>query len=440
MQREVKSGKVKFLAKTLVVGVVVLLVMVGLLFFRFDGNYESDRLADGSRLRMYRLQHGREIFIHDGSTFQWLVRSLIPTNGYRFGPLRVPPPGGERKVAFFSDSLLCFELDAVGGNEPVPMLATPAIYGEHRGLFLDANGFAYPQDFVDTDRARFGDFGMFVCSSYPRWSERLDFRIQQRSVGSDTWRTLTTLQFPNPDPVRHPVWNQSQEVRSAEAYGRTFTLDRVEIWPDRKFSPDLFVPELMLKFSVTGDSGKELHWWVPSLRVEDVFGNGVGQFGSWFHPGLTVGTHGRAIPDPTSIWKVTARFQRTTPDGRNYSLQVGVPSLEVGTQSYQLAGLPLTLRRVARDRVRILVPDEGADLMMVADGFVSAGREAEVCQPVDFRRALSSEGGEGSEMLSYSFQFEEADESSLMLSFTPYATRKLVFYVVPQIFGDPRRR
>jgi len=159
---------------------------------------------------------------------------------------------------------LFLELDTISKNGVLSMLATPAAYGDHRGVIVDENGIAYPQRFRDTDRSRSGDFGMFLCDIFPRSSEQLIFHVQQRQWKDSPWRTLASLRFPNPALERGVNWEQSTEITTVETNGWTFSIGDILVMPNPEDLPDLWTPVVRLPFSMVGDDQRPNGWVVVS--------------------------------------------------------------------------------------------------------------------------------------------------------------------------------
>ncbi len=425
-------GRIGRLVPRLCLWLILLLVSlaVGLVFFR--GSYGTGTLGDGSRLEVYSLRHGPMIEVTDGGKMAELLRSILPKGGLRLGRLHLRAPILERHYGYAGNDILYIELDAIGLDDSLPKLATPSIYGDFRGVFVDQSGFVYPQVFHDTNRARTGDFGRFVCHSYPRTSDDLVFHVQQRELGEERWKTLTTLQLKNPAKVEALQWTHS-EVTTVQTNGWTFSIGDVEVVTNGRGLDDPVVPMIKLPVSVARDERWPVSWNISRIRIEDQWGNTYMPRRRMGGHGLYIVTGGEAVPDPSSMWKVRVTFKRGAKIWQYESLTVRLPARVPSEEVHMLGGIPLTIMRETTEQIRIAAPRSGSDVTIQDIGFFADGGGRSNRQLHAFRPlALSTNGSRVEEVLT--IPKNRADYVQLMFRIDNQPP--VTFYVQPRLIEE----
>ncbi|MBT5708025.1 hypothetical protein OAH36_03820 [Verrucomicrobia bacterium] len=405
----------------------LLFVSTGLiLIWCFYGRpYESQILPDGSLLTVHRLQYGRQIEVVDGSAVLHWLRSLIPKGGLHIGPLSMRSPSAQVLGTPGGDEFLFLELDTISKSGSLSMLATPSIYGDHRGVIVDENGIAYPQSFRDTDRSRSGDFGMFLCPVFPRSSERLIFHVQQRQWRDSPWKTLASLSFPNPALERGVNWEQLTEVTTVETNGWSFSIGEVLVMPNPKDLPDLWVPIVRLPFSMVRDDQQPNGWVVAGLEIEDPKGNHLRYQGQRYSIEQGVTLSGRAVPDPNLMWKVIVHFERGFAPWTSDVARIALPPVSSTPTNIEVEGIPVTIRRDSASYVLIGFPGNRSDLGLRLGEWGPGGKRS-------FR--MPNRSGMQNEFY-YPIPAEESGREDAMLEFGIVPTPTVTFFVRPQLIG-----
>ena len=268
-----KFSKPRGVLRRIALGTFLILLIGALLSLAvLRDSYELAPLPDGSKIVIHSLQYGNDIEIAEGGPFQALIRSLLPKEGVQLGPFNLKPPIVQTLSGLDGDAFLYLELDAVGSNEALTQLATPSIYGNYRGMFVDENGFTYPQIFQDTSRSRQGDFGGFACYSYPRSMKQLIFHIQERQNEDSSWKTLTPLRFKNPSRTVERKWQRPLETKTAQTNGWTFSVGTVKVMTKSQDLGKSLYPRTHIPFSVSPNILGPTSMQVSRLRIEDQIG------------------------------------------------------------------------------------------------------------------------------------------------------------------------
>lgn len=405
----------------------LLLVSSGLiLIWCFYGrSYEAQILPDGSLLTIHRLQYGKQVEVVDGSDVMHWFRFLIPKRGLQIGPLSLRPPSVKVLGGPWGEEFLFLELDTISRNGALSMLATPSIYGDHRGVFVDENGIGYPQSFRDTDRIRDGDFGMFLCHIFPKSSEQLIFHVQQRQRRDSPWKTLASLRFPNPALKRGVNWEQSTEVTTVETNGWTFAIGEVLVMPNPEDSPDLWTPVVRLPFSMIRDDLQPNGWAVAGLGIEDPKGNHLRYRGRRHSIEQGVTLSGRAVPDPNLMWKVIVHFERVFAPWTSDVVRIAIPPVSPTPTTCEIEGFPVTIRRDSASYVLISFTGDRSDLGLKL-GERGPGGKLTFRGPYRF--------GMGNEVY-YPIPAEESGAEEAMLEFGIVPTPTVTFFVRPHLIG-----
>ena len=417
-----------------VIGIIltILLVCTAFVAANYQPSIGSGKLSDGSRVTIHSIQSGTEIEVVDGTVAEELLHSMLPRGGLHIGPFHFKGPSFERYSGSWGHDVLYLELDAEGNGAVRSKLETPSIYGEFRGLFVDESGFAYPQVFLDTDRVRKGDFGMFLCSSYPRMSRSLIFHIQQRDLGVENWRTLTTIRFNNPAPVLSPLWEHPIRTK-VERNDWEFSIGDVTVSSHSKDQTNPQLPEVTIPLSVSQDERWKGSWRINRLIIEDQWGN---SFFSAHRQDIAIPSakiRGKGVPNPASLWKVQVEFGREADRPWGQSLTIRVPERVGEVEVHDFAGFPVTIIRETPERIRITTPVKGSDLALRVDGLSFDGGRRVVRSPLAFMPLATTTS---EEEMSQVLWFPKERSKSTRLRFTitglPFAT----FYVRPLLIME----
>jgi hypothetical protein len=419
------SSRIFSLPKRVLGGLLFVSTGLILIWSFYGRSYESQILPDGSLLTIHSLQYGKQIEIVDGSSSLHWLRYLIPKGGMKIGPLKIQRPSVQVLGVPGGDEILFLELDTVSKDGALSMLATPSIYGDHRGVIVDENGIAYPQSFRDTDRIRSGDFGMFLCHIFPRSSEQLIFHVQQRQWRDSPWKTLASLRFPNPALERGVNWEQSTEITTVETNEWTFSIGDISVVPNPEDLPELWIPVVKLPFSMVRDDQRPSGWLVVGLEIEDPKGNRLRYQGQQNYVEQGVTLSGRAVPDPNLMWKVVVHFERAFVSGASDGFRIAIPPVSPIPVTREFAGFPVSILRERLDYVMISLPEDRSDLGMRLGERGPVGRR--------FSRVSSLSGKQN--RFYYPILAEDRSEEEAMLEFGIVPTPTVTFFVRPQLIG-----
>ncbi len=415
-------------------GLLVILVLTVAWALFTSSIRSTSELPDGSTLSLFNLQYGTEVEVTDGALVSRLLQNVLPRGGLHIGGFHLSAPIVERYVGKNGNGLLFLELDAYGDEGTLPEIVTPSLLGEFRGVFEDASGFIYPQKFHDTNRARRGDLGKFICYSFPRRSADLSFHIQKLGSGEQEWKTLATLPIKNPAPIEDVLWTHP-EVTTVETNGWTFNLGEVKVITHARALSDPVVPLVKLALSVVRDERWPAEWSIRSLRIEDQLGNSFFPQGAVPFGNADTVIGGEAVPDPSVMWKVDVVFRRVAPvgKGRSSGISVQPPSLFHGEDVYTVGGIPLTLRPEPKGRIRILAPVNGSDLSLSVRGLSKDSGRQMTRQPEAFR---ALEGPNEENLVEQVVWIPEDRAEHVSLAFSIANQPSVRFFVRPRLVEE----
>lgn len=265
----------------------------------------EQRLPDGSLLKLTRISYGAKGEVLHGDkkrTWNW--------------------PGREELLAEF-------QLDAP--NPPRHEIVNPKFFREFRCVLYGKTGIPSVQEFDRFMQDSTGWYCYVETGSFPRDSDWLWFRVEQRGDEKhyDAWRTVALFKAPNPTrPVRLP-WKAAPTPSTNIVDGLEISLGDVTVQTVPNFTNDIWNHVVDFPVAVW-DTGVELTNWAPVyVYAEDASGN-------W-----DMLRRHRSL-DPRYVWKIDMDLE---PQSNFAATNVATATLTTGQDlKTDILGVPMEFR------------------------------------------------------------------------------------------------
>ncbi len=186
------------------ISVIVILLLAVLIAALWQDAASRQVLPDGTELVLSGVQIGHSNVYAHGAKLSKLLGGLVPSNGVSVGKFKLQRAQLFRMPTIEGCELLTAELRLAPGSPREKILLNPPFYRKYRLLISgDEDAYVFVRGLEDFRKFDDGLFSKIWASAFPRDSQRLHFRLEERDSAEDrNWRALTTFVVKNPKRAR----------------------------------------------------------------------------------------------------------------------------------------------------------------------------------------------------------------------------------------------
>jgi hypothetical protein len=409
-----------------IIGVICVGVLaLAVLLLTGTNREQVQRLPDGSVLCLRKVKFGAtNEFVH-GTPFQKVFRSVLPTEGFRFGKRRILPPRTLR-IANSGHTTLTAEIQ-LKKSEKSQLPVRPGVGSaspEYRWVLRDDQNdhIQCTKRFLEFTAYDDGYFLYATTSSFPRDSKRLFLVIERRSTEKDNWRQFAKFTLINPATSEIRSWAAQPAPLIKRIDDFEFALHEAS-W-DTSIPWDGSGARLGLEIKYRGAAQSD--WSMEDVICEDASGNVVstGREGRghwrWYWPQIGL--------DPRFPWRIGVNFCPNFGWRDSEVCAVRLPaSLSYSTQT-NFNHVPLQIE-YSGGRLSVTMLTNKADLRLT---FISAKDQAGMNVQVQDRR--------GSQYNLWQQFYLFGDEVVIEATFAVSRIYHVAFYAQPKLFESSNPR
>jgi hypothetical protein len=269
--------------------VIAVLAAAGVIYFNLSREQRIQSLPDGGKLVLTRLKYGTRNEFKHGKPWEKLLGDLIPTNGIGIAGLRLRRPNHDPVFTYGKPKLVAEFKLRIGpnkaGNHPLIDSRGPCC----RCIISGADGVGYAESLWPNQfRAyRDGYFGYVLSSRFPRDSEWLHLRIDQREPPQGPWHAVASFTIKNPTRPANLPWVAHVPSIMTTTNGMEFALGEVTVETQSVSESEFTNAPVLLPFRVRTNGLALTNWAAVDIEAEDATGN-------WDH--LV------SVPEPSRDW------------------------------------------------------------------------------------------------------------------------------------------
>jgi len=231
-------------------------------------------MPDGSSLTFSGVQVGQSNVYTHGTGLAKLLGDLVPSNGVSVARYKLQRSRTLRMPSMEGGELLTAELQLTGPSKPPP-LVSPPFYRKYRLLISgDRDEYFFVKEINAFKPFDDGWLAHLWCSSFPRDSRLLHFRLQERdSHDTRDWHEVATFDAKNPKPARVESWKADTLPRfhlpdDLEVEVGGLTMRNKPIHPT-----DIWENTTELPIRITRHGQTITNWGILESKMKDASGN-----------------------------------------------------------------------------------------------------------------------------------------------------------------------
>ena len=368
------AAKSRFSRRQLGVGGVLLACLLLLLLITVlwqpEGG-QTQRLDDGTLLVLTRAKFGpTNEFIH-GSGLEKILRRLIPFKGVQIAGFKLERPATE-SFAMLGKPWLTAEFKLIPASaDTLPPMADRSLSRRFRCVVGGETGIEYAQYFYPGAFRKYRDgyFGYILGSRFPRDSESLSFRVEQRETQDGPWCAIASFGLKNPTHPADQPWRAEATPSVKTVQGMEFTLGEVTLETKPLNERDMWNHTVSVPLRVRTNGVTLTNWSAARIEGEDASGNwGLDAIAGAFTNDWNVHRGSQGL-DPRYVWKLEIDFSPASQFARESLHEFPVPVALSRPILTNCAGIPLEISWVNQNMLSVQMLTNREDLRLV---FVAA--------------------------------------------------------------------